>query len=205
MSSFLFDLHDQPRVSGCDSSHGIFKVESDHFGRIDLLQTFSSLLSPHQTTSSEDDLFQCLLLMARIHLAVLSQIIVDHNYVEPNELDLWQWYRCRDAVESFEDDLRAFSRFVRREFDKSVFQEQLEEIREDQEDFLAQAKTLETFLRDALQVSVGFKSLEESRRSIEEGKRTKLSKTPSILQHTLASSSLPHPHSHYFSLHLHPY
>lgn len=177
MSSFLFDLHDQPRVSNCDSSHGIFKVESDHFGRIDLFQTFSSLLSPHQTTSSEDDLFQCLLLMARVHLAALSQIIVDYSCIDPNKLAMWQWYMCRDAVKSSEDDLRAFSRFVRREFDNSIFGEQLKTIREDQEDLLTQAKTLESLLRDALQVSVGFKSLEESRRSIEEGKRTKLSKT----------------------------
>lgn len=157
------------------------KTEVDFLKCTDLFKTFGNLLDEVQTASVEEDLFQCLLLVARIHLATFCQLVDDircqafnSNTDEPH----WEaWYDLRVKLDLLQDDIRAYSRYVRREFDNSVSQEQLERLREDQEDLCAKAQSLETFLRDSLQAIVGIKSLEESRLSIEEGKRVKLSET----------------------------
>ena len=178
MDLFLFDIHKKPSVTDREYLRSHFKYNPKSERRIDLFQNFSGLVRAYQNISSEDDLFRCLSLMAMIHLATFCQVVGDYSYPEPNELDVFQWQRFRDELDRFQDDVRTFSRFARREFDDLRFREQLEEIREDQDDLLTKAQAVETLLRDTLQVSVGLKSLEESRRSIEEGKNTKLSKTP---------------------------
>lgn len=131
-----------------------------------------------QTASVEEDLFQYLSLMARVHLATFCQFVdgIKASNRIHDKPDWKLWYRLRVKLDIFQDDIRAFSRYIRRESDNSVLQEQLEGLREDQEDLCAKAQSLETFLRDRLQAVVGIKSLEESRTSIEEGKRVKLSK-----------------------------
>lgn len=90
--------------------------------------------------------------------------------------DLKEWDKFRYELDHYQDDLKAFSRFVKREFADITCQEQLESTRDLQADLLAEAQNLEARFRDRFQASVGLKSLEESRKSIEEGKSVKMSK-----------------------------
>ncbi|KAL9609297.1 MAG: hypothetical protein Q9167_005915 [Letrouitia subvulpina] len=179
--SFLLTLNETPSLSNQRNHQDTFRAEADPSVRIILFQTLGSLLNEVQTASSEEDIFHCLLLVERIYLATFCQLVTgikDQVYdILSEEPNLEIWYRLRLSLDNFQGDLRAFSRYVRQEFDNCIFQEQIERLREDQEDLLAEAQSLETFLRDSLQASVGIKSLEESRTSIEEGKGVKLSET----------------------------
>ena len=124
-------------------------------------------------------MFQCLLLMARIHLATFCQMVhecKDYDAGEVKWTDWGKWHSFRHHLDCLRDDLRAFSRYAKREFGKSTFRDRLEKTRESQEDLCAEAQALESLLRDQLQASVGLVSLEESRKSIEEGRSVKLSK-----------------------------
>jgi len=173
LDPFLFTLHEQPGLN--DRENPRIKLNSRE--DFDLFQTFSSLLGIQQTVSSEEDLLQCLLLVARIHLATFCQVTAEKANYEADRVDRKRWYDFREELVHFQDDLRAFSRYVKREFDMSVLPEPLQKTLEDQEDLLAEAQGLETLLRDLMQANVGVQSLKESRMSMEEGKRNKLRKT----------------------------
>lgn len=173
---FYFTLHEQPGLSDC----GFPATNLDSSGKIDLFKTFGSLLCRQQTNSSEEDLLQCVLLMAKFHLATFNQIIAETEttfYEEADLVDWEKWYVFRDALNCFQGDLRAFSRYVKRELGTIVMPELLQKTLEDQEDLLAEAQASETLLRDLLQANVGEQSLKESRMSIEEVKRNKMGKT----------------------------
>ncbi len=119
--------------------------------------------------------------MAKIHLATFRQIVhdrQDYNIIGGNVE--WKararWQRLQAYLDCFRNDLRAFSRYPKRDFSNPIFQEQLGMTRELQEDLLAEAQAVGSLIRDQLQVGVGMASLEESQRSIKEGKSVKLSK-----------------------------
>ena len=112
--------------------------------------------------------------MAKIHLAIFHQILT--RYRESLDVDWQVWQDFREEFDRFQGDVRAFSRYVKREFNEPKFQGNLKETQEDQKDLCAEAQALESLLRDRLQVSASFASLKESRLSIEEGQRVKLSK-----------------------------
>ncbi len=172
LDPFLFTLHEQSDVGDFENP----RIEFHPYKDFDLFQTFGSLLGTQQTLSSEEDLLQCLLLVARIHLATFRQVTAKSTIHEADKVDQERWYDFREELVHFQDDLRAFSRYAKREFDMSVLPEPLQEILEDQEDLLAEAQALETLLRDLMQANVGVQSLKESRMSMEEGKRNKLRK-----------------------------
>jgi len=173
LDPFLFTLHEQPGLNDRENPRIKLNSRKD----FDLFQTFSSLLGIQQTVSSEEDLLQCLLLVARIHLATFRQVTAEKANYEADRVERERWYDFREELVHFQDDLRAFSRYVKREFDMSVLPEPLQKTLEDQEDLLAEAQALETLLRDLMQANVGVQSLKESRMSMEEGKRNKLRKT----------------------------
>ncbi|KAL8827156.1 MAG: hypothetical protein Q9191_003357 [Dirinaria sp. TL-2023a] len=165
--------------------------EEAHFGDApgDLLTILERLFLAQQTTSSEEDMFQCLHTMAKFHTATTWQSVNQHSCLildEVDEMDVEAWLHLRRTLDCFRDDSKAFLRYARRGFEKPIFQERLDQIQEMQEDFHAEAQALEARTRDHLQVNASIKSLEESRRSIEEGRSVKLSKT------TLRYSAMSH-------------
>lgn len=100
--------------------------------------------------------------MAKIHLATFRQVVAEHRFgLEGKDLNDWQ--SLRREINGFQDDVRAFSRYVKREFNDPNFRRNLEETREDQEDLCAEAQALESLLRDRLQLSASIESLKESR------------------------------------------
>ena len=173
LDPFLFTLHEQSDLSDFENP----RIELDFYNNFDLFQTFGSLLGTQQNVSSEEDLLQCLLLVARTHLATFRQATAESAIDEADKVDRERWYHFRETLVHFQDDLRAFSRYVKREFHMSVLPEPLQKTLEVQEDLLAEAQALETLLRDLMQANVGVQSLKESRMSMEQGKRNKLRKT----------------------------
>lgn len=153
--------------------------EEAHFGDApgDILTILERLFLAQQTTSSEEDMFQCLHTMAKFHAATTWQSFNPHSGMildEVNKVDVEDWMHLRQTLDCFRDDSKAFLRYARREFEKPIFQERLDQIQEMQEDVHAEAQALEARTRDHLQVNASIKSLEESRRSIEEARSVKL-------------------------------
>lgn len=153
----MFTLHEKPGLSDRENSN----IELDSRKDSALFPTFRSLLGTQRTVSSEEDLLQCLLLVARIHLAIFRHATTESAIYDGNTVDRIRWYHFRAELVRFESDLRAFSRYAKWEFDTSVLREPLQKILEDQEDMLAEAQALETLFRDFLQISVGVESLEK--------------------------------------------
>ncbi len=126
-------------------------------------------------------MLQCLLIMAKIHLATFRQIVHDRQdyYINGGNVD-WKararWQRFQAYLDYFRNDLGAFSRYAKREFSNPIFQEQLDMTRELKESLLAEAQAVGSLIRDQLQVGVGMASLEESQRSLKEGNSVELSK-----------------------------
>ncbi|KAL8631135.1 hypothetical protein Q9189_003169 [Teloschistes chrysophthalmus] len=103
--------------------------------------------------------------------------------LRPDELENveWRdWQKLRTELDRFQSGIRAFTRYLKEDSVQTELQQRLEKIREDEEDLCAEAQALESTIRDTLQVNSGIKSLEESRVSIEEGKRIKLRKPTAI-------------------------
>lgn len=154
------------------------KIDPSNCGHVDLPPIVGSLLRAKQTTSSEEVLFHCLIIMARIHLATFCQDLRVYAFYDTDVVESNDWLDFRKKLDAFQNDVGVFSRYAKREFAQSVFRELLEIIQEDQEDLALRSRILETRLRDHLQASMGVESLKESRASIEEGKGVKLSKRP---------------------------
>ena len=179
LNLFLSTLRGSPSANEAEhlpsAPRNVFALEN-------LIQISHSPLSARDTTSSKDDLLQYLLTMGKLHLAAFWQFVGNASNLSNVQLDslsisdLKEWDRLRYELDHYQDDLKEFSRFVKREFADITRQEQLERTQELQADLLAEAQALEARFRDRFQASVGLKSLEESRRSIEEGKSVKLSK-----------------------------
>ncbi|KAI4195183.1 MAG: hypothetical protein LQ350_007357 [Teloschistes chrysophthalmus] len=132
------------------------------------------MLRAKQTTSSKDDLFHCVLLMRVIHIADFCQVAADSRPDELENVEWRDWQKLRTELDRFQSGIRAFTRYLKEDSVQTELQQRLEKIREDEEDLCAEAQALESTIRDTLQVNSGIKSLEESRVSIEEGKRIKL-------------------------------
>ncbi|KAL9579928.1 MAG: hypothetical protein Q9212_004800 [Teloschistes hypoglaucus] len=151
------------------------RIKHDSTGmRLDLLESFSCMLLAKQTTSSKDDLFHCVLLMRVIYIADFCQLVADSRPDDWENVEWPDWLELRTELDRFQSDIRAFTRYLKEDSVQTDLQQRLEKIREDEEDLCAEAQALESAIRDTLQVNSGIKSLEESRVSIEEGKRIKL-------------------------------
>ncbi|KAI4104432.1 MAG: hypothetical protein L6R37_003251 [Teloschistes peruensis] len=135
------------------------------------------MLRAKQTTSSKDDLFHCVLLMRVIHIADFCQVVADSRPDDFENVKWQDWQRLRIELDRFQSGIRAFTGYLKEDSVQTDLQQRLEKIREDEEDLCAEAQALEGTIRDTLQVNSGIKSLEESRVSIEEGKRIKLRKS----------------------------
>ena len=170
---FFFGLYDIRNVVDHKS-----RTQPNSSGRLEVFDLLKSLFQAQYTTSSEEDILQCPMVLATIRLADFRQSIADYSAFsldEPNESDQPGLLYLRTNIDTFRRDNRAFMRYVHCEFEDSVLSEQRKCIQEDQEDLLVEAQDVEASLRDHLQISVSFKSMQESRLLIEEGKRVRLS------------------------------
>ena len=176
--TFLLNLRDNHSLSNEENFCNFCPAGFASSERIRIDQVFASLLQAQHTTSSEEDIFICLVLMARLHLAIGWQYLVGNGKRISNEQhdrkDLI-WFRTSIGI--IRSDFRQFALYMKKWAKNSAYQAQLEDIRDDQEHLLAEAQELEAALRDIMQLTVSLDSLEESRVSIEEGKRIRLSKS----------------------------
>lgn len=179
LDTLCFALHQQSGlsdheclVSGLDASRAM----------LDPLHTFGSFLYTLQTSSSEEDLLRCLLLMARFCLVTFTKLVADSNDYSEYTVKWEDWLNLRTELDRFYDDYRTFSRYLKREFNEVTHRDQRARLQEDLEDLLAEARALESLLRDVVQVNVGSQSLQASRASIEDGKRNKLRKITAFCQ-----------------------
>ena len=173
--SFWFTIHEHPNCPNHSERLNHFHRSWNHPERFSIMQVFDELVLNHPPSLSlEDHLFHLLMTLATIHLAIFRQIWSNHWIYETGEADPEDWLAFRTELDAYQDDIRAFSQYAARYAKVSAFQERYDEIREDQENLLLEGRALETYLRDTFNASVGTTSLQESRRSIEEGKRVKL-------------------------------
>ncbi|KAI4256424.1 MAG: hypothetical protein LQ352_002100, partial [Teloschistes flavicans] len=107
-------------------------------------------------------------------------IVADSREISVADMDWEEWHSLRTKLDYFQIGLRAFPRYVKEKSMQTEFQERLKTIREDEWSLCTEAQALESTIRDTLQDKSAIKSLEESRVSIEEGKRIKLRKTTAV-------------------------
>ncbi len=88
---------------------------------------------------------------------------------------------CRRRLDNFKECCRAWTLFAKQNF-SGLYEARLAELQAEQADACHEGQTVEAILRDDMKHSVGNVQvevakavLEESRRSIEEGKRVQLS------------------------------
>ena len=143
------------------------------------------------SSSSANDLHDCLILMTRLYHAHFMQYIhevVDlyrrwkrdqslgiqsgENYDVERLYQLWCAFR--EELEDFKASTRASSRFIDRSCSSSKDPRALQQLQSQQDEAWHAADTLEIEIRERLQIKVSRSSLEESRKSIEEGKIVKL-------------------------------
>ena len=152
------------------------------------LDMYDSILSQYHRPSPGGDFLHGLHTMATLQLLHFRQKI--SKVYRDQRAGFEAWTDGADDDHPFHfwrflgneiDRHRNFSRKLTQMFEKySETPESLDilrRIRKDQDEALADAQALETRLRDRLQMKVGRWSLEESRRSIDEGKRVKLRKS----------------------------
>ena len=175
-SALFSNLHDGHSISDNENFCDFRGVELTHFGRIKLFQVFAKLLQAQQTTSSEQDKFDYLVSIAKLHSAVCHQNISNFTRRQGDESDWNNLAIFSRNVCQFRRDIRTFAFYAKQKFGGAAYQTQLEYIRSHQEDLLAEVQELESCLRNELQFNVSLSSLKESRLSIEEGKRIRLSK-----------------------------
>ncbi|MCJ1388427.1 hypothetical protein MMC18_001274 [Xylographa bjoerkii] len=153
-----------------------------------LLEIYDQMLCKHRSISSDEDLFRAFVTMARmqmIHFQAKTTTVLQRLSgfqlealmgLNKNRMPSGIWSNFRNELEDFRSSCRALDRYIKRHSgaqSSNVLQE-LQELRDDQEEALIAAQALKTHVRDRLQIDVGKWSLEESRRSIAEGKRLKL-------------------------------
>lgn len=158
---------------------------------LDEFSIFQSMMRAQKNGSSEEDLLQCLVIMARLHLVRFRKNILDAAQINRQSKNAFfntdeghyyeDWRRFRRRLESFQTSVRAFSRFTARHFREPKSFKSLREIRSDEEDAIMEARALECEIRDILQINTSRLALIESRNTIEEGKRVKLSRSPHLI------------------------
>lgn len=149
-----------------------------------MFHVYQSMMCAQHNATSKENLLQCLVIMARLHLVTFRKKFLDAGrkyrsrriFLDEDKVENYEdWGSLRRELAFFQDSVQAFSRFTARHFgdkdSKSIL-----EIKSGQEDALTEARTLESEVRDTLQMSTSRLSLKESRKSIEEGKRVKLSR-----------------------------
>ncbi|MCJ1475709.1 hypothetical protein MMC13_004372 [Lambiella insularis] len=177
-SQFL--VSENPSLYDHDTQH---TNPSNMISGFRLLDMLDWVMCGQNDDSSESDLLRTLCIIANMHMVEFKTNVNSRPRVleDPhNKTISMEWTWLRSALEDFRLSVRALRRFMSRNFEESrmpdALRDVLGDVRADQEDARADAEALEQELRDSLQMHVGRLSLEESRRSIEEGKRVKLRK-----------------------------
>ena len=171
----------------------IFDSPEDYeHGRLSMFTAYAMMLAAQNesSSSSEGDLVRGLLLILTLYTNWVEQDFDQKrvffrlwnteergelHYAKNGDEELYEnWKSLREYVDAFDTFVRASSRYMTRQFGQDGNIEELKELKNWQREILIQAQALETKMRDTLQVQVGRLSLEESRKSIEEGKRVKL-------------------------------
>ncbi|MCJ1468603.1 hypothetical protein MMC07_007232, partial [Pseudocyphellaria aurata] len=145
---------------------------------------YQSMMRAQKNSSSKEDQLQCLAIMARLHLVLFRQrISVAANghrqsrgvgVGKDKELVYEIWEEFREQLAFFQDSVRSFSRFTAQAFSELELNKSLSEIRNDQDNTIAEAQSLEARMRDILQINTSRLALVESRNTIAEGKGSKL-------------------------------
>ena len=91
-------------------------------------------------------------------------------------------------MDNFKESLQAFVSFANRNFGQPEYQQHLAEMQNDQTSALQEGQAIEAMLKDDMKFSVGNVQVEvakavlnESRRSIDEGKRLQLSRRTDLM------------------------
>ena len=177
LSTLFANLHAGHYTSDNENVCNLRGLGLTSSGYIRVNQVIAKVLQAQETSSSEQDIFNCLICIAKFHSALWDQYIHGIKNYHADERN-WQHLALFSInVHRFRSGIRAYKHYAKREFGDTAYQTQLEYTREYQEDSLAETQELETRLRNELQVNVSLSSLEESRLSIEEGKRIRLSKS----------------------------
>lgn len=156
-----------------------------------VLLVYERMLCRHRIVDPGADMVYGLNIMASIHLILfqskLTKVSKAYQSWQSTEWENsgWsaqetddrfyaEWRVFHTELEDFRSSLRAMPRFINSHFSHSKDSSMLKQLVGEQIHILTEAKTLETDIRKTLQINAGRLSLEESRRSIEEGKRVKL-------------------------------
>lgn len=152
---------------------------------------YQSMICAQHNPTSEEDLLQCLVIMARLHLVMFRKKILDANHKYRNNRSMFfnedrvqyyeNWGLWRRELEFFQDSAQAFSRFTARHLGELKDSKSIQDIKSGEEDALTEARALESEMRDTLQMNTSRLALIESRISIEEGKRLKLSRCHGLI------------------------
>lgn len=144
---------------------------------------YQSMMRAQKNASSEEDMLQCLVIMARLHLVLFRTETSNtaRKYRESQTVSFdedealyYDWGYFRQQLEIFQNSVRTFSQFTARHFSQLEFSKPLQDVRSDEEDAITEARALEAEIRDILQILSSRLAIKESRKSIEEGKRLKL-------------------------------
>ncbi|MCJ1464550.1 hypothetical protein MMC07_003163 [Pseudocyphellaria aurata] len=154
---------------------------------------YQSMMRVQKSSSSKEDLLQCLATMARLHLVMFRQRISDAadthqksrgvGVGEDTEYNYEGWEDFREELAFFQDSVRRFSRFIAQGFSELEPFESLSKIRSDQDEAIAEAQLLESKIRDILQMNTSRLALVESRNTIAEGKRVRLRRSHGLTTH----------------------
>lgn len=156
-----------------------------------MIRVYQSMMCAQRNATSEEDLLQCLVIMARLHLVSFRKKFLDADrkyrgnrkvFFNEDRMEYYEdWGRLRRELELFQDSVHAFSRFITRHLGELKDSESMLDIKSGEEDALTEARALESEFRDTLQMNTSRLVLIESRNSIEEGKRVKLSRCHGLI------------------------
>ncbi|MCJ1435082.1 hypothetical protein MMC27_004452 [Xylographa pallens] len=150
------------------------------------LDIYDSILSKHNRPSPGGDFLHGLHTMATLQLIRFRQKMSE-VYRDPragsfeaatdgadDDYPFRLWSFIGNEIDAFRNSSRKLNQIIEKHLETPESSDIPRSIRNDQDEALADAQALETRIRDRLQMKVGRWSLEESRRSIDEGKRVKL-------------------------------
>lgn len=150
---------------------------------------YESMMRVQKSSSAKEDLLQCFAIVARMHLVTFRQKIAEeidnHRPVRQRdrrsgrvivgkgeEYNHEYWEGVRRELASFQNSVRAFSRFTAQGFSELEPIQSLSKIRKNQEDAMAEAESLESEIRYILQMNTSRLALVESRDTIAETEKS---------------------------------
>ena len=144
-------------------------------------------------SSSNTPLLHCLQLLGRLQISRNQSYTLtvtrdlrnwksEHDELEDHEdppVEVWR--EIRENLEIHKSFIRAFTRYISRNFDTEEAEGFFEDLYTEQDDVMTDLRVVESEFKDTFQMQVGSlsladsrKSIEMSKESIEEGKRIKL-------------------------------